>query len=127
MESIGKEVRRSLKLILAQAVLVEDWYYTYACQKYNRENVETPIIKTPKDAVVIPGSFATPKAIAYLMTQKFMMGLPIYFSLIETAKEYGMDPYKYLLYVLKTALALSSSDESWARILLPQNAQLICK
>lgn len=36
----------------------------------------------------------------------------VIFSLIETAKEYGMDPYKYLLYVLKTAPALSSSEES---------------
>lgn len=78
MEPIGKEVRRSLKLIPAQVVLVEDWYYTYACQKCSRENVETPIVKTPKDAVVIPGSFATPEAIAYLMTQKFVMGSPIY-------------------------------------------------
>lgn len=78
MEPIGKEVRRSLKLIPAQVVLVEDWYYTYACQKCNLENVETPIVKTPKDAVVIPGSFATPEAIAYLMTQKFVMGSPIY-------------------------------------------------
>ena len=30
----------------------------------------------------------------------------VIFSLIETAKENGLDPYRYLLYVLKTAPTL---------------------
>ena len=30
MTEIGKEVRRRLKLVPAKAVVVEDWYYTYA-------------------------------------------------------------------------------------------------
>jgi len=39
---IGKEVRRRIKMIPAQVVVVEDRYYTYACQNCNRENIETP-------------------------------------------------------------------------------------
>lgn len=31
MTEIGKEVRRRIKMIPAQVVVVEDRYYTYAC------------------------------------------------------------------------------------------------
>ena len=39
---------------------------------------ETPVVKAPKEKNIIPGSFATPEAIAYIMTQKFVMGSPLY-------------------------------------------------
>ncbi len=78
MEEIGKEVRRTLQIIPAQVRIREDWYYTYACPacKENAEN--TPVIKTQKEPAVIPGSFASPEAIAQIMTQKFVMGAPLY-------------------------------------------------
>lgn len=31
MQEIGKEVRRTLKIIPVQVRIREDWYYTYAC------------------------------------------------------------------------------------------------
>ena len=37
MTEIGREVRRRLKLVPARAVVVEDWYYTYACRSCERE------------------------------------------------------------------------------------------
>ena len=37
-----------------------------------------PITQASKDAALIPGSFASPEAVAYLMTQKYMMGSPLY-------------------------------------------------
>ena len=43
MTEIGKEVRRRLKLIPAQAVVVEDRYYTYACQNCEKNDTETPV------------------------------------------------------------------------------------
>lgn len=36
MTEIGKEVVRTLEIIPAQAVVREDIYYTYACQKCNK-------------------------------------------------------------------------------------------
>lgn len=78
MTEIGKEVRRRLKLIPARAVVVEDWYYTYACQNCGKEDTETPMVKAPKEPNFIPGSFATPEAAAHLMVQKFVMGSPLY-------------------------------------------------
>ena len=81
MTEIGKEVVRTLKIIPAQTVVHEDVYYTYACKKCSEsadEGSETPIVKAPREKNIIPGSFATPEAIANIMTQKFVMGSPLY-------------------------------------------------
>ena len=78
MTEIGKEVRRRLKLVPAKAVIVEDWYYTYACRSCERENTETPVVRADRKPNFIPGSFATPEAAAHIMTQKFTMGSPLY-------------------------------------------------
>ena len=78
MTEIGKDVRRRLKLEPAKVVVVEDWYYTYACRKCEKENIETPVVKAAREPNFIPGSFATPEAAAYLMVQKFTMGSPLY-------------------------------------------------
>ena len=78
MTEIGKEVVRTLEIIPAQMVVREDIYYTYACQTCNKEDIETPVVKAPREKNIIPGSFATPEAIAHIMTQKFVMGSPLY-------------------------------------------------
>ena len=58
--------------------VVEDWYYTYACRKCENEDIETPVVKAAREPNFIPGSFATPAAVADLMVQKFVMGSPLY-------------------------------------------------
>ena len=78
MVEIGKEVHRRLKIVPAQVVVLEDWYYTYACRECSKENTETPIAKAEKSPNFISGSFATPESVAYIMTQKFVMGSPLY-------------------------------------------------
>ena len=50
----------------------------------------------------------------------------VIYSLIETAKENQLDPYRYLLWVLRSAPALSRTDESWAEKLLPAKAPQEC-
>ena len=81
MTEIGKEVVRTLEIIPAQMVVREDIYYTYACRRCSEsadEGCETPVVKAPREKNIIPGSFATPEAIAHIMTQKFVMGCPLY-------------------------------------------------
>ena len=51
----------------------------------------------------------------------------IYFSLIETAKENGLDPYKYLVWVLKTAPTLDMTDADQVEHLLPTYAPDFCR
>ena len=81
MTEIGKEVVQTLEFIPARAVVREDIYYTYACKSCSEsadEGCETPVVKAPREKNIIPGSFATPEAIAHIMTQKFVMGSPLY-------------------------------------------------
>lgn len=75
MVEIGNEVVRTLEIIPAQYIVREDIYYTYACKSCSEhadEGCETPIVKAPKEKNIIPGSYATPEAIAQIMTQKFV-------------------------------------------------------
>ena len=81
MTEIGKEVVKTLEIMPAQYIVREDIYYTYACKSCSEnadEGCETPVVKAPREKNIIPGSFATPEAIAHIMTQKFVMGSPLY-------------------------------------------------
>ena len=81
MTEIGKEVVRTLEIVPAQAIVHEDIYYTYACKNCSEnadEGCETPVVKASREKNIIPGSFAAPEAIAHIMTQKFVMGSPLY-------------------------------------------------
>ena len=81
MTEIGTEVVNKLKIIPAQLVVEQHVYYSYACKSCAEtadEGCETPIAKAPHEKSVIPGSFATAEAIAHIMTQKFVMGSPLY-------------------------------------------------
>lgn len=78
MEEIGKEVRRSLKMEPARFWIREDVYYTYACKQCEAETGEGNLRKTPKQPTLCPGSFASPEAVAHIMTQKFVMYSPLY-------------------------------------------------
>ena len=49
------------------------------------------------------------------------------YSLIETAKENGLDPYRYLTWVLTNAPILVAEDKEWAAQLLPSNAPDSCR
>lgn len=50
----------------------------------------------------------------------------VIYSLIETAKETGLDPFRYLIWVLETAPTLDRTLEGWAMPLLPVNAPEFC-
>ncbi|XWX61201.1 IS66 family transposase [Desulfitobacterium sp. AusDCA] len=78
LQIIGKTVQRRLKLIPASAVILEDIYYTYACRTCEITGTNVPVIRTPQRNNVIKGSFASPEAVAHIITQKFVMGAPLY-------------------------------------------------
>ena len=78
MTEIGKDVRRSLVIVPAQVKIREDWFYTYACQNCKLNGTETPVLKTDNLPSVIPGSYASPEAIAHIAVQKYVMGSPLY-------------------------------------------------
>lgn len=50
----------------------------------------------------------------------------VIFNLIETAKENGLDSYRYLTFVLKEATKLRTLNPDWARKLTPESAPRWC-
>ena len=81
MTEIGTEVVNKLKIIPAQVVVEQHVYYSYACKSCAEtadDGCETPVVQAPHEKSIIPGSFATAEAIAHIMTQKFVMGSPLY-------------------------------------------------
>lgn len=78
MTAIGTEVMRTLEIIPSKTVIKEHFYHTYACQRFGKKCTEPPVVKAPREKNTISGSFATPEAVTHIMTQKFVMGSPIY-------------------------------------------------
>lgn len=78
LHAIGCDTRRELVIIPAQVKIREHVRHVYACRECEKDEYGFPIVKTPVDEPVIKGSFASPEAIAHIMTQKFVMGVPLY-------------------------------------------------
>ena len=51
----------------------------------------------------------------------------VLFSLIETAKEEGLDPYRYLVWLFREAPGRFCTDRNWTASLLPQCAPAECR
>jgi len=78
LHEMSTEVRQELVIIPAQAKVIEHVRHIYGCRHCEREEVAASIVPAPMPAPVIPGSLASPSAIAHVMTQKFVEGLPLY-------------------------------------------------
>lgn len=90
MEKIGEEIRRELVIIPAKVKVVEHHIFSYACPSCKKDNIEVPVLRAEKERALIPGGFATPEAVAHVMTQKFVMGSPLYRQEQEWKKQ-GID------------------------------------
>lgn len=75
---IGKNIRETLKLIPAKAVIERHIQYVYGCRYCEKNACETPIVKAPTDTPLISGSIASAEAVAQIINQKFVMGVPLY-------------------------------------------------
>ena len=75
---MGRETRRELVIIPAQVKIREHIRKVYACRGCEKDACGVPVVKAPIDEPVIKGSFASPEAVAHFMTQKFVMGAPLY-------------------------------------------------
>lgn len=78
MQEIGKEIHSTLVLVPAHYEVREEHVYTYACQTCKETDVAVPMKKSQRTPAVIAGGFASPEAIAHILTQKFVMYAPLY-------------------------------------------------
>ena len=67
------------------------------------------------------------KNFLFANTARGVQSSTVIFSLIETAKENGLDPYRYLTWVLNEAPKRVEHDPAWASTLLSQNASPRCR
>jgi transposase len=75
---MGHESRRELKIIPAQASIVEHRRAVYSCRHCEQTDIRVPIRKADIPKPVIPGSFVSPEAVAHIMNQKFVLSVPLY-------------------------------------------------
>lgn len=75
---MSTETRDELVFIPAQAKVVRHVRHIYSCRRCEREDVTTPVVTAPAPAPVIPGSLASPSAVAFIMNGKYTDGLPLY-------------------------------------------------
>jgi transposase len=78
MHDIGVEVRRELKVIPAQYIVVEHAQHKYVCHDCEQNNDHTSIIEAKVPSALIPHSLATPSAVAFFAIQKYVYCVPIY-------------------------------------------------
>ena len=78
LHAMGRDKRRELVVIPAQVKIVEHVRRVYACRNCEKDECGVPIVKAAVSEPVIKGSFASPEAVAHIMTQKFVMGVPLY-------------------------------------------------
>ena len=75
---MSTEVRQEIKIIPAKASVAKHVRYVYACRRCEREDIKTPIVTASMPLPVLPGSLASPSAMAHIMTPKYADGLPLY-------------------------------------------------
>ena len=78
LHEMSTEIRQELKIIPAQVSVVKHVRYVYACRRCEQTQTSTPVTTAPMPNPVLPGSLASANAMAYIMTQKFVDGLPLY-------------------------------------------------
>ena len=67
------------------------------------------------------------KNFLFANTPKGATGSAVIFSLIQTAIENGLEPYKYLTWLMKTAKDADLEDAAAVQVLLPWNAPEECR
>ena len=65
------------------------------------------------------------KNFLFANTESGAQGSAVMYSIIETAKENSLDPYRYLTYIFKKAPNLKNGEN--INMLLPWNAPESCK
>lgn len=78
MHVMSTEVRQEVIFVPAQVKLVKHVRDVCSCRQCEHEAINTPVITAPMPEPVLKGSLASPLAMAYIMSQKYVDGMPLY-------------------------------------------------
>lgn len=78
LHEMSEELRHEVKLIPAQVKIVQHARIVYGCRNCEKNGIEVPIKTATAPRPVIEKGLASPSAVAYVMTMKFVDGVPLY-------------------------------------------------
>lgn len=78
MEDIGVDIRRELEFVPAQYILKIHATHKYACMRCKKNDGHTPIVEAESPEPLISRSLASPSAISFISTQKYVYCVPLY-------------------------------------------------
>ena len=78
LHEMSEELRHEVKLIPAQVKIVQHARFVYGCRNCEKNGIEVPIKTAKAPRPVIEKGLASPSAAAYVMTMKFVDGVPLY-------------------------------------------------
>jgi transposase len=78
MHECGEQVSEQVKIIPEKISVIRHKQTKYACRECDATSTSSSIITAPKPAQPIPGSTASPEALAAVVTAKYCDALPLY-------------------------------------------------
>jgi transposase len=78
LHEMSEELRHEVKLIPAQVKMVQHARFVYGCRNCEKNGIEVPIKTAPAPRPLIEKGLASPSAAAYVMSMKFVEGVPLY-------------------------------------------------
>jgi transposase len=90
MHVMTEEIRKELKVIPAQLVVIEHVRKVYACRHCEAHDIKTPILRAKMPNAVIPKSMVSPSLLAFVMNRKYCEAVPLYRQQ-QQFQNYGID------------------------------------
>ena len=82
LHEMSVQVHKKLKIVPAQVSVVEHRQFIYSCRHCERHaddaDASVPVIKAEMPKSFLPGTIASPSAVAYIIDQKYTNGMPLY-------------------------------------------------
>ncbi len=90
MHEMSQSIRQELEVIPASLGLVKHICVIYGCRPCEHNEITTPIVTAPRPKSAFPNSLASPSAVAFIMSQKYVECSPLY-RLERYFKRLGFD------------------------------------
>ena len=78
LSEMSTQVRKELKIVPAQVVVVEHVQHVYSCRTCQKDGISTPIRTAPMPVPAFPKSLASASSVAYVCDQKYTNAMPLY-------------------------------------------------
>ena len=78
LHEMSCDVRHEIKVIPARVIAIKYITGKYGCRNCEKNAISVPIVKAPSPKPLIKGSLASPSAVAYIMSQKYVEAMPLY-------------------------------------------------